>query len=101
MKKFIIATAAAAGMSAGALLTLAAPAVAQPGSAASTINSLEAQGFDVRITRVGSAPLEECTVSGVRNMGSANQLIPFDDDDINVFTVLPKPKVTVSLNCQG
>lgn len=101
MKKIIIATAAAAGMSAGALLTLAAPAASQPGSATSTINSLEAQGFDVRITRVGSAPLEQCTVAGVRNMGRANQLIPFDDDDINVFTVLPKPKVTVSLNCQG
>ena len=97
MKKFIAATI----LPAGALLALAAPAAAQPGSAATTINGLEAQGFDVRITRVGSAPLDACTVTGVRNSGRPAQLIPFDDDDINVFTVLPKPKVTVSLNCQG
>ncbi|MDY6995959.1 MAG: hypothetical protein SW019_05150 [Actinomycetota bacterium] len=97
MKKFI----ATAVLPAGALLALAAPATAQPGSAATTIASLEAQGFDVRTTRIGSAPLEECSVTNVRNQGRSAQLIPFDDDDINVFTVIPKPKVTVSLNCQG
>lgn len=97
MKKFI----AAAVLPAGALLAFAAPAAAQPGSAATTISGLEAQGFDVRVTRIGNAPLEACAVTGVRNSGRPNQLIPFDDDDINVFTVLPKPKVTVSLNCQG
>ena len=97
MNTFIAATI----LPAGVLLALATPATAQPGSAATTINGLEAQGFDVRITRVGSAPLDACTVTGERNSGRPAQLIPFDDDDINVFTVLPKPKVTVSLNCQG
>ena len=77
---------------------MAAPAQAE--SAASTINQLEIQGFDVNITRVGNAPLQDCEVTNISRPARAPQLIPFDDDDINVFTVIPKPKVTVSLNCQ-
>src|SRR4051812_36612289 len=32
-----------------------------------TIGLLEAEGYTVNIDRVGSAPLEECIVTGVRN----------------------------------
>ncbi|MGB3352630.1 MAG: hypothetical protein WBB00_07635 [Mycobacterium sp.] len=99
MKKFI----AASILPLGALLAVAAPAQAAPeqsGGASTTINQLRAQGFDVRVSRIGSAPLDECSITGVRNQPVANQPFPIiDDDDINVFRIAPTPKVTVSLDC--
>jgi len=99
MKKFI----AASILPIGALLALAAPAQAAPdqnGGASTTINQLRGQGFDVRITRIGNAPLAQCSVIGVRSQPVPKQ--PFvinDEDDINVFTVAQTPKATVSLDC--
>jgi hypothetical protein len=99
MKKFI----AAGLLPLGALLAVAAPAYAAPGatgSASATINQLQATGADVRISRVGNAPLEECAVVGVRNHPVPKQ--PFvinDDDDINVFNAPRAAKITVSLDC--
>jgi hypothetical protein len=103
MKKFV----AAGLLPFGALLAFAGTAQAAPaqsdssqtGNAAATISQLRAQGFDVRITRLGNAPLEECSVNNVSQVSAPRQIIPFDRDDINVFTVFPQPKVTVSLNC--
>ena len=95
MKKFL----AASVLPLGALLAFAAPAQAE--SAAATINGLRAQGFDVRINSVGNAPLHECSIDSVRNLPTAGQFFPFDDDDVNVFTVVPKQKVAVSLNCSN
>jgi hypothetical protein len=83
----------------GALLILAAPASAEPAS--TTIDGLRAQGLDVRVDRVGNAPLSECTVSAVRALPAPAQPFLVDDDDINVFTVTPKQKVAVSLDCAG
>ncbi|MCV7152676.1 hypothetical protein [Mycolicibacterium pyrenivorans] len=98
MKKFI----AAGILPLGALLAFAAPAQAAPeqgGGASTTISQLRAQGFDVRVSRIGSAPLAECSILGVRNHPVAKQPFPINDDDINVFTRTPTPKVTVSLDC--
>ncbi len=96
MKKFIAATI----LPLGAVLAFAAPAHAE--SASSTINSLRSQGYDVKISRVGNAPLNECTVIGVRNLpGSPLPFTLNDEDDFNVFTVVPKQKVAVSLNCSN
>jgi hypothetical protein len=36
-------------------------------SAIVTIGQLEASGFDVKVDRVGSAPLDQCQVTSVRN----------------------------------
>ncbi|MGE2832574.1 hypothetical protein [Mycobacterium sp. SMC-4] len=68
MKKFTIATAAAAGLST-AILGLAAPAVAAPsgtGNAKDTISQLEAQGNRVIVNRQDSTPLSEANVVAVR-----------------------------------
>lgn len=93
-------------LGAGAMLALAIPAQAAPtsdanpgGNAVATINQLKASGADVRVNRVGSAPLDECVVTNVNSFSRPAQIIPIDDDDINVFTTFPKPKVTVTLNC--
>jgi len=68
MKKFTIATAAAAGLSA-AVLGLAAPAFAAPSgsqNAQETISALEAQGNRVIVNRESGASLSDATVVGVR-----------------------------------
>jgi hypothetical protein len=68
MKKFGFATAAASALTA-AFLGLAAPALAAPtgpGNAQDTISKLEAQGYQVVVNRLGSAPLEQASVVAVR-----------------------------------
>lgn len=95
MKKIL----AASLLPLGAALALAAPA--QADTAASTISGLQSQGYSVTVNRIGNGPTNECTVIGVRTSRPANQFTLVDDDDFNVFTVAPKPKATVSLNCSG
>ncbi len=68
MKKFGIATIVAGGLTA-AILGLAAPAAAAPtgpGSAQDTINELQADGYNVIVNRIGSAPLDQAAVVAVR-----------------------------------
>jgi hypothetical protein len=68
MRKFGIATLLAGGMTA-AILGLAAPAGAAPtgpGNAQETINQLQADGYNVIVNRVGTAPLDQATVVAVR-----------------------------------
>jgi hypothetical protein len=67
MKKFGFAAIAATAITTG-FLGLAAPAMAAPtavGNAQDTISSLEAQGFQVIVNRLGSAPLNEANVVSV------------------------------------
>ncbi|GAS97442.1 putative uncharacterized protein [Mycolicibacterium canariasense] len=83
---------------AAALLT-AAPARAE--SAVVTIGTLEAQGFHVNVDRVGSAPLDQCVVTSVRNPQSETRLVQVDrhgDRDIFVPLVVRRT-ITVSLDC--
>jgi hypothetical protein len=92
-------TAAGAMAAAGLLLSLASPVHAE--SAIVTIGQLEAQGFDVKIDRVGSAPLAQCEVTSVRNPQNQTQLVEIDRGrgrDILVPIVVNRT-ITVSLNC--
>ena len=72
MKKIIGSALIGTGLAAAAL-SLAATANAE--SAAITIGQLEAQGFDVKLDRVGSAPLNQCEVTGVRNPRERTELV--------------------------
>ena len=81
----------------GALLAPAAHA--QADTPAATINQLQSQGYNVTVNRVGNGTMDQCTVIGVRTTRPSNQFSLVDDDDFNVFTVAPKPKAVVSLNC--
>jgi hypothetical protein len=96
MNKYIASAGFAAAAAAAGLLL--APTAAAAESAAATIGLLEAQGFDVRVDRVGSAPLDECQVTSVRNPRVQRSVIDFDDDHRNVFDV-ERRTITVSLNC--
>ena len=82
----------------GMLATPASPAHAE--SATSTIGLLEAQGFDVKIDRVGSAPLDQCQVTGVRNPREQTKLerVGGRDRDRLVSVVVGRT-ITVSLDC--
>ena len=51
------------GLAAAACGVIIAPAaIANAESAAVTIGQLEAQGFDVKVNRIGSAPLSQCVL---------------------------------------
>lgn len=100
MKKIIGSALIGAGL-AGAALSLATPAYAE--SAAITIGQLEAQGFDVKVDRVGSAPLNLCEVTDVRNPREQTELVRVggrdDRGNRDFIPVVVKRTITVSLDC--
>ncbi|MBS1690938.1 MAG: hypothetical protein JST91_01715 [Actinobacteria bacterium] len=89
-------------LAAGAIAAMLVPvAVANAESAVVTIGQLEAQGFDVRLDRIGSAPLDQCEVTSVRNPQERTQLVEVDGRrgrDVLVPIVIART-ITVSLNC--
>ncbi|RDH78096.1 hypothetical protein DVS77_12140 [Mycolicibacterium moriokaense] len=98
MKTIIGSTLIGAGLAAAAL-SLAATANAE--SAAITIGQLEAQGFDVKLDRIGSAPLNQCEVVDVRNPRERTELVrvPGGRGDRDFVPVVVKRTITVSLDC--
>ena len=90
------------GLAAAACGLLLAPAgLASAESAVTTIGELEAQGFDVKIDRIGSAPLSECIVTSVRNPRDRTEFVPVlgGRDRGGVVPVVVDRTVTVSLDC--
>jgi hypothetical protein len=90
------------GLAAAACGLILAPAgIASAESAAVTIGELEAQGFDVKIDRFGSAPLSECEVTNVRNPRERTELVPVigGRDRGGVVPVIVDRTVTVTLDC--
>ena len=82
MKKLAVATLATSGL-AVVTLGLAAPATAAPsgaGSAQDTVNQLQSEGRRVILNKVGSQPLDQCTVSSVRAGDEITRLNPSGDD---------------------
>lgn len=70
MKKFGFGALTVSAVAAGylALMGLAAPAMAAPSGAAGvqdTINSLEAEGYDVIVNRLSATPLNQASVVSV------------------------------------
>jgi hypothetical protein len=58
-------------------------AIAAPGgfaaaeTAQDVINDLQAKGYTVNIDKIGTAPIDQCTVTSVRNPQSVTQLVPY------------------------
>ncbi|KUI40854.1 hypothetical protein AU198_16050 [Mycobacterium sp. GA-1199] len=94
---------AATAAVAGAIVVPAGIAAAQPvqpGDAPRTIAELEDQGYDVVIDRVGSAPINECIVTSVRNPQEVTQTFAVGKgEDREFITVVVSRSITVSLNC--
>jgi hypothetical protein len=100
MRATLLTLIALAAAACGAILAPAGYASAE--SAAVTIGVLEAQGFDVKIDRFGSAPLEDCVVTNVRNPRERTELVPVigsRDRGRDFVPVVVDRTVTVTLDC--
>ncbi|OBG82086.1 hypothetical protein A5699_07280 [Mycobacterium sp. E802] len=93
---------AASGAAMSAVLSTAVPAHAD--SPVVTIGQLEAEGFHVNVDRIGNAPLDQCTVTSVRNPQRVGQLLPYVGPGLGGDRILvpavTSQTVSVSLNCQ-
>ena len=97
-------TFAAAGLAACGALAAPAGAASADTSAQSTISQLEAQGYTVNIDRVGSGPLDQCTVTSVRNPNTTTQFVREGGRGPGPSFLVPvviSRTVQVSLYCAG
>jgi hypothetical protein len=64
---------------------------------------LEASGFDVKVDRVGSAPLDQCQVTSVRNPQERTEIVRVDrrGDRDRFIPVVVRRTITVSLDCSN
>lgn len=91
---------------AGMVLSSAALLAAQDATAGTfgrepanlTIATLEAQGFDVKVNRIGSAPLDQCFVTDIGNVRDQTQLVRRGDDLIRVVV---RRSVNVTVDCSA
>jgi hypothetical protein len=105
MRATLLTLIALAAAACGAIFTPAGWASAAE-SAISTIGLLEAQGFDVKIDRVGSAPLSDCVVTNVRNPRERTEFVPViggrnRGGNRDFAPVVVDRTVTVSLDCSA
>ncbi|GAT08191.1 hypothetical protein H7I77_04060 [Mycolicibacterium novocastrense] len=95
MRAILLTMVGLAAVACGAILTPAAIASAAE-SAELTIATLEAQGFDVKVNRIGSAPLDECVITDVRNARERTELVRRGDD---LIQVVAQRTITVTADC--
>ncbi|MBU8812601.1 hypothetical protein [Mycolicibacterium goodii] len=100
MKRSLVAVAAAVIGVVGAPAGLASAEE----TAQETINRLQSEGYTVQIDRIGSAPMDKCVVTSVRNPQQVRQWLPYVGPGLNTDSVLintvTSQTVSVSLNCQ-
>ena len=70
------------------------------------LNRLQNEGYQVNVDRVGSAPINQCVVTNVRNPQTVTELVRvFDgrdkngDIDWDWVEVVTSQSISVSLNC--
>jgi hypothetical protein len=103
MMKLAITTLTATGIAAATFAT-AAPTLAAPSgglSAQDTIAQWQSEGYTVNITRIGSGPLSECAVVGVRNPNTITRTTRSHPGAGGVTTLVVSKTVDVTLNCTG
>lgn len=88
------------GIAAAACGAIVAPAaIASAESADLTIATLEAQGFDVKVNRVGSAPLDQCVVTDIRNPRERTEFVPVLGRNNGVVETVVDRSISVTVNC--
>jgi hypothetical protein len=101
--KNILLTSLAAGALASTALGLAGIANAAPSgppSVDATVSQLRAQGFQVIVNRIGTAPADQCTLSAVRpghTFSRTDSGVPGADDDL--VTTVTNKTVYVDIAC--
>ncbi|GAC1395685.1 MAG: hypothetical protein NVSMB60_02620 [Mycobacterium sp.] len=97
--KWIVAVAAVLG---GAIAVPAGLASADE-SPQDLINRLQSQGYTVNIDRIGTAPLDQCVVTSVRNPQQNTQLLPYTGPGTNgdriFLPVVTNQSISVTLDC--
>jgi hypothetical protein len=96
-----------AAIVAGACGAIAAPAglASAEESAQQVISRLQSEGYTVNIDRVGTAPLNECVVTNVRNPQQFTQWVPYTgpggrgDGDRALVLVVTSQSISVTLDC--
>ncbi|WP_319450680.1 MULTISPECIES: hypothetical protein [unclassified Mycobacterium] len=103
MRTALVTLIALAAAACGLLIASPGSASAESESAIVTIGQLQAEGFNVNIDRVGSAPLSECHVTSIRNPQEQTRLIRVDGrrDRDRFVEVVVKRSITVSLDCSS
>jgi hypothetical protein len=102
MRTALLTLIALAAAACGLLIGPPGSAAAESDSAIVTIGQLQAEGFNVNVDRVGSAPLSECQVTSVRNPQQQTRLIRVDGrrgDHDRFIEVVENRSITVSLDC--
>ncbi|EID17299.1 hypothetical protein [Mycolicibacterium phlei] len=95
MRATLLMMTGAAALACGAMLAPAAVATAAE-SAQLTIATLEAQGFDVKVNKIGSAPLSRCVITDIRNPRERTELVRRGDDFIQIVA---QRSITVTADC--
>jgi hypothetical protein len=80
-------------------LILAPEGLASAESADLTIATLEAQGFDVKVSKIGSGPLNQCVVTDIRNPRERTEFVPVLGDRNGVVPVVVDRNITVTVKC--
>jgi hypothetical protein len=103
MRAALVTLIALAAAACGVLIASPGSASAESESAIVTIGQLQADGFNVNIDRVGSAPLSECQVTSVRNPQEQTRLVRVDGhrDHDRFVEVVVNRSITVSLDCSN
>jgi hypothetical protein len=101
MRTALLTLAGLAAAACGLLVAPAGLASGESGSALVTIGQLQAEGFNVNVDRVGSAPLSECEVTSVRNPQKQTRLVRVSgrNDRDRFVEVVENRSITVSLDC--
>jgi hypothetical protein len=101
--KNILVTSLTTGALASAALGLAGNANAAPSgplSVDTTVSQLRAQGFEVIVNRIGTAPSDQCTVGAVRpgqTFSRTDSGVPGAGDDL--VTTVTNKTVYVDVSC--
>jgi hypothetical protein len=108
MTKLAITPLITIGLATAAAAILPAPPVSATGAAdttaADTIKYWQDQGYTVNIDRVGTAPLDKCKVTSVRNPVTITRLNREDRSAGHVGELVPiavSKTIKVSLDCTG
>jgi hypothetical protein len=94
-----------AAVAAGVCGVIAAPAgfASAEESAQEVISRLQSEGYTVNIDRVGTAPMDQCVVTNVRNPQQVKQWVPYTgpgkDGDRVLVQVVTSQTISVTLNC--
>lgn len=98
----------AAAAALGVVLIPAGQAAAEDQNPFLVIEQLELAGYTVNLDRIGSAPIEQCAVTEVRNPQQVTQPLEVIDgggrhhsDDIDVIDVVVHQSISVTLDCTG